>query len=158
MATPLDIQTVVDTEVESPKSNIIEKTGEACKRLGIAVATAAALHCSPVFAQSAVSSSPAATLQVTKGSGVLTIDGKNMSFMEFLTKYPEQKERSAILGKMDRPTKSAFRDWEVSMETDNIKNKKGALNQVQGEEKVVDVALNQITQVNNILDELMRNQ
>ena len=78
-----------------------------------------------------------------KGSGVLTIDGKNMSFMEFLTKYPEQKERSAILGKMDEKTEDAFRDWEVSIRknesseldgalnqtTERVDNKKGALNQ-----------------------------
>jgi hypothetical protein len=78
-----------------------------------------------------------------KGSEVLTIDGKNMSFMEFLTKYPEQKERSALLAKMDRPTKSAFRDWEISMEDDIINRKSEALNQKQIEDKNVDVALNQ---------------
>ena len=92
-----------------------------------------------------------------KGSGVLTIDGKNMSFIEFLTKYPEQKERSTILGKMDRPTKNAFRDWEVSMKKNESSNIDTALNQVTGsvdekkealnqkilEDKTVDVALNQ---------------
>ena len=67
-----------------------------------------------------------------KGSGLLTIDGKNMSFMEFLTKYPEQKERSAILGNMDRPTKNAFRDWEVSMEDNTINKKSESLNQISG--------------------------
>ncbi len=185
MATPLDMQPVVDTQLESQKSNILEKTGEACKKLGIAVATAAALHCS-AFAQSAVSSSPAAMLQVTKGSGVLTIDGKNMSFTEFLTKYPEQKERSAILGKMDEKTEDAFRDWEISMrknesssievalnqkkeerkgvnialnqEDKELVNDKGGLNQKKEERKGVNIALIQITQVNAILDDLMQNQ
>ena len=92
--------------------------------------------------------------------------------MEFLTKYPEQKERSDILGKMDRPTKNAFRDWEISMEDISIAQKSGALNQKKEERKEVNIALNQkkeerkevnialnqITQVNAILDELMQNQ
>ena len=145
MATPLDMQPVVDTQVDSPKSNILAQVSDACKKLGIAVTTAAALHCSPAFAQSAVSPVDYAIATATKGSGVLTIDGKNMSFIEFLTKYPEQKERSTILGKMDEKTEDAFRDWEVSMEDNNINKKNLALNQKILEDKTVDVVLNQVT-------------
>ena len=93
-----------------------------------------------------------------KGSGILTIDGKNVSFTEFLTKYPNEQERDNILGKIDRGTRTTFRKWEVSMKKNESSELDGALKQTTERVDNKKGALNQITQVNTILDELMQNQ
>lgn len=85
-----------------------------CRKLGIAVATTIALHCSPWLAQTnpGSGSSPSATLQATKGGWqVVVIDWKTMSFSEI--SWLPKKEKEAIINGMTRIDKIWFREWEL---------------------------------------------
>ena len=85
-----------------------------CRKLGIAIATTIALHCSPWLAQTnpGSGSSPSATLQATKGGWqVVVIDWKTMSFSEI--SWLPKKEKEAIINGMTRIDKIWFREWEL---------------------------------------------
>ena len=96
-----------------------------CRKLGIAIATTIALHCSPWLAQTnpGSGSSPSATLQATKGGWqVVVIDWKRMSFSEI--SWLPKKEKEAIINGMTRIDKIWFREWELEAANQRIEWKK----------------------------------
>ncbi len=116
---PAIMQQILDREIESTspevsqRSGIIERTGKAVNKLGIVVATAAALH-GPLLAQNAPSanSSPSATLQATKGLGqVVEIGGKKMSFAE-IAALPET-EKDDLLSNLKVSQQARFQEWQL---------------------------------------------
>lgn len=88
-----------------------------CRKLGIAIATTIALHCSPWLAQTnpGSGSSPSATLQATKGGWqVVVIDWKRMSFSEI--SWLPKKEKEAIINGM---TDSQFANYDKFLSESN---------------------------------------
>ncbi len=110
-----------------------------CRKLGIAVATTIALHCSPWLAQTnpGSGSSPSATLQATKGGWqVVVIDWKTMSFSEI--SWLPKIEKEAIINGMTRIDKIWFREWELEAANQRIEWKKEIEQAANQTEKQID--------------------
>lgn len=128
--------------------------------LAIAAALAAALCCLPVAAQN------------TQANEILILNDKPVTFSEFLKTYPDNDARAKALSPLPRETKRAFRDWEmaqlkkhdaeVSAQIVQVEKERAEasakLVQVGKERAQLDIAMKLSTELNTILDELVKEQ
>ena len=117
-----------------------------CQKLAIAAALAAALGCLPVAAQT------------SQANEILILNDKPVTFSEFLKTHPNQAVRSKLLATLDEKTEDAFRDWEMAQLNKHDAEVSAQIVQVEKERAQLDIAMKLSTELNTILDELLKEQ